>query len=477
MAQYELITINKPFTAEASAKTGLASAVLLYNERWFAKVRWIIAIVFAVTGIIGWALEGTLSCIGIFLPYLWLWGMAIGLVLLNIGFLYHIRRFAQSTSKEGQIRLNVWLQIIFDLLVISILVYKIGSLTTFISFAYLFHIALACIFFPRLQSLIITMLSAFMFSTVVLLELTGVLPPSGIMESNSPARIAAVSAPLVAWFSALLIWFIVWYMVSTLSGEVRSRDRQLSIVNERLMEADKEKNMQMLVTTHDLKAPFAGIESNIQVLKYQNWDDLPADVKKIIDKIDARAHMLRDRINTILVLGELKSKGAELINLQEVELRTLMREVIESLQERAEMREVNLGLDIPDVAVLSDRAQLIMLFSNLISNAISYSYEKGAVEIAGAKHGTDVEITIQDHGIGIREDALPNIFNDYFRSKEASKFNRQSTGLGLAVVKAIGANLQLKIAVQSVQGEGTKFSISLPIFNKGRIKDGENHIS
>ena len=316
-----------------------------------------------------------------------------------------------------------------------------------------------------------------MFSTVVICELTGLLPSSAVIETGSIPAKAVVSTPLVSWFSALLIWFVVWYMVSTLSEAVRTRDQQLSIVNERLIQADKEKNMQMLVTTHDLKAPFAGIESNIQVLKYQHWDDLPDGVKIIIEKIDGRAHMLRDRINTILVLGELKSKGADLIDLKEISLKALMDDIVESLYERAEMRKVEMRTQVPDLTLLSDRGQLTMLFSNLISNGISYSHENGTVEIAGSKAGSDLVLSIQDHGIGIREDALPHIFDDYFRSKEASKFNKQSTGLGLAVVKAIAVNLQIKISVQSMQNEGTTFIVRLPIFNNGRKKDGENNNS
>ena len=476
MAEYELPTYRSPATVESLEKSGLTGAVLLYNERWFAKVRWIIAAVFIITGVLGWALEESLTHVGMSVPYFWLWGMAGGLAILNCFFLLHIRKLARS-SRDRQIRLNVWLQIICDLLVISILVYKFGSLTTFISFAYLFHIALACIFFPRRQSFLITVLAALMFSTVVLFELTGLLPSSAIIETGSIPERAAASTPLVSWLSALLIWFIVWYMVSTLSGAVRAQDQQLNIINERLIQADKEKNMQMLVTTHDLKAPFAGIESNIQVLKYQHWDDLPNGVKTIIEKIDGRAHMLRDRINTILVLGELKSKGADLLDLMEVSLKDLMADIVESLYERAEMRKVKMMTQIPDLTVLSDRGQLTMLFSNLISNGISYSHENGVVEIAGSKAGSDLVLRIQDHGIGIREDALPHIFDDYFRSKEASKFNKQSTGLGLAVVKAIAINLHLKISVQSMQDEGTTFIVRLPIFNNGRKKDGENNTS
>ena len=73
-----------------------------------------------------------------------------------------------------------------------------------------------------------------------------------------------------------------------------------------------------------------------------------------------------------------------------------------------------------------------------------------------------MEVSVRDYGIGIREDALPNIFDEYYRTQEASRFNRESTGLGLAIVKVIAQRFGLSITVESEVGRGTQFIVRFP---------------
>ena len=461
MPEYELLLNDASTASEKGDIKGLTSATLLNNAHWFIILRWVIAGVFVLTGIAGWLVDEKLAAVDIIISKNWFWILAGGLVLLNAAYILHLRQI-ESKNDDRFIRINIWIQIAFDLLFISILVHIIGSLGTFISFAYLFHITLACIFFPPRHSLLVTSIAAAMFCATVALELTGVLPETSAVFTGTMINQARFVIKLLYVLSALIIWFVVWYMVSTLSGAVRARDQKLSIANDMLVKADHDKNTQMLVTTHDLKAPFAGIESNIQVLKYQYWDDLSEEVRNIIDRIDNRAHMLRDRINAILVLGELKSKGIELVKLENIDLGPLIQNVADTLKERAAGRNVTLNIDVPAIKVMSDREQLHMLIANLVANGISYSFEGNTVDVYARGEHDGVKITIRDHGIGIREDALPHIFEDYFRSKEASKFNRQSTGLGLSVVKAVVNNLSLRLAVSSEQNKGTTFIILIP---------------
>ncbi len=217
----------------------------------------------------------------------------------------------------------------------------------------------------------------------------------------------------------------------------------------------------MLVTTHDLKAPFAGIESNIQILKYQFWNEVPSSVRTIINRIDLRAQTLRERIKDILILGDLKSRSLTKKNSRPVDLKAAMNNVLEELTEKAEGRKVNLNVNVPTVEVSADMEQLTILFSNLVANAISYSREGGSVEVDTDHDAGEIRVRVRDHGIGIREDALPHIFDEYFRTNEAAKFNRLSTGLGLAIVKVIAQNFDLGIRVNSELGRGTEFEVTM----------------
>ena len=465
MNEYELPVQDTSTRFEPLSKSGLADAAVIQNAGWFITLRWVVISVFIAFGFVGLIFESNLGEIGIDIPYSRLWILAAVLLAANVPLYLMARRFGESSTHNAVFQ-NVWMQITLDLLVITALVQVIGTTETFAPFTYLFHIVLACIFFPPKKSLLVTGIAALLYLAVVTLETTAVLPSRSIL-SASPQSIGA--APFVRFVLALFgvtIWLIVWYISSTLSKTVRRRDQQLSVVNEQLKKTDEEKNRQMLITTHDLKAPFAGIESNIQVLKYQHWEEIPESVQVIIDRIDNRAHMLRDRINAILILGNLKSIPTSDILIERFNLMDFVNSVVEPLKEKAEDRHVTLHIEIPPLSIRGDREQLAILFSNLVSNAIVYSHEHGSVYLAADSSAQGTTVSIRDEGIGIREDALPEIFDEYFRTKEATKFNKQSTGLGLAIVKVIAQKLDLRVAVHSELGTGTTFLITIPRYGE-----------
>jgi signal transduction histidine kinase len=461
MNTYELPVAEESPVFESLATKGIADATVKNNAGWFIKLRWFVISVFFVFGLAGLIFRSGLSSIGLSIPYSWLWILAAVLLAANIPLFLTARKFNDETTHNA-VFINVWLQIALDLSVITALVHAVGTIETFVSFAYLFHIVLACIFFPPRKSLLVTAIAAALYLGVVALETAGILPYRSIL---STAQYADSLKPVVRMILALFgvtIWFIVWYIASTLSKTVRQRDQQLSVANEQLKIADEEKNRQMLITTHDLKAPFAGIESNIEALKYQFWEEIPQKVRKFIDNIDNRAHILRDRINAILILGNLKSAPASSIVNEKFDLSDFMRGLLEPLKEKAAQKEVKIVMDISPITIQSDKEQLSTLFSNLLANAIAYSHDKGTVFLGAETAPSATSISIRDEGIGIRDDALPEIFDEYFRTKEASKFNRQSTGLGLAIVKVIAQKLKLRVSVQSEQGAGTTFTIAIP---------------
>ena len=105
---------------------------------------------------------------------------------------------------------------------------------------------------------------------------------------------------------------------------------------------------------------------------------------------------------------------------------------------------------------------LKMLFSNLLANAIIYSRQGGRVRIhcVPAESGGAV-VTIADHGIGIPANKLPRIFDEYYRTDEAVRHNKQSSGLGLAIVRQVAQAHGIGIRVESCPGVGTSFRVHL----------------
>ena len=462
MGTFELIPSREgPVVREPSEQEGLGSAVLLHNARWFTKVRWIVVSVFLAMGLAGHLIPGMMRNLGVVPPTRWPFILAGVIALANVLFRALVRRLKEDAPRRA-VEVNIWLQIVVDMLLVTILVHIVGSTTTFIPFTYLFHIVLACIFFQPRHSLAVTFLAAGLYFLLVVLELSGIWPVSGILADTPRAHLQDKTLFVVFAGSAVLVWFGVWYLVSTLSEAVRKRDQQLDAANERLIQADREKNRQVLRTTHGLKAPFSGIESNIQVLRFQYWDEIPESVRTIINRIEVRAQTLSERIKQILVLGDLKSQPTREDRSVPVDLQSVIHAVVEDLAEKTKDRRIALDVRISPATVLGNMEELIILFSNLVANAIFYSHEGGRVEVSARQDADDVHVSVSDHGIGIRDEALPHIFDEYFRTEEAARFNKLSTGLGLAIVKETVRNLGLRIKVASELGKGTTFEVRVP---------------
>ncbi len=108
-----------------------------------------------------------------------------------------------------------------------------------------------------------------------------------------------------------------------------------------------------------------------------------------------------------------------------------------------------------------------MLFSNLLSNAILYSHEGGAVKVrCEPRKDGGAQVIIEDNGIGIEADKLPRIFEEYYRTDRAAQFNRSSSGLGLAIVRHIALTHGVRIRVESEPDRGTTFILDFPPVNE-----------
>jgi two-component system phosphate regulon sensor histidine kinase PhoR len=446
---------------EPPQKAELGSALLLQNARWFMQVRWSVVAVFIAAGLIGKFLPDAQRALGLSLPFAWMWSFAAVLIAANAVFYLLAHRFPPN-PRRASVKVFLWSEIAVDLVVVTLLVHVVGSTQTFISFVYLFHVSLACIFFPKRESFMVTLAAAILYLLAVVGELTGTWPSSGVFTDT--VRLPPVRSPLalVIAGSAVFTWWVVWYLVSTLSEAVRRRDLQLSAANEQIQAFDREQNRYMMMTVHELKVPFAGIESHIDVLRDRFWETITPEVRPILERVDHSAQLLSERISQVLFLGNLRSGAAPRAAAGFVDVPRIIESALSELDQKARQRRIQFMVRVPPLAAPGDAEQMTALFTNLVSNAVLYSPEGGTVEIGAREEGDEVRVVVQDHGIGIREEALPHIFDDFYRTNEGARFNRMSTGLGLAIVKEIAGRLGLRLTVTSEQGKGTTFEVGMP---------------
>ncbi len=438
-------------------------ALLRQNASWFCRLRWTVVSVLTLAGVAAFFPDWVLQ-FGLQLQPSWLLTTAVMLAIANCAYLALLRRLPANAA-AGRLRALLCGQIVFDLLVLTAVIHFLGSQVTYAPFAYLFHIILACIFFHRWESLVVTVVSAGLYVGLVLLELAGVLQQQSAVTGASALLAASVEHGIWNWQLCFLlaIWTIIWYLASRLADELRDRERQLAAINLRLEASSAERARHMLQTTHQLKAPFAAIHANTQLLLGGYSGTLTEPSKRLIERIASRSRMLSQQIQQMLQLANLRSQSQGKQTATLIDLHELIRASIERFEPTAAMRGIRIESQLEPIQVWGIEDYLKMLVDNLLSNAVSYSYNEGKVEITCHRRDeTMAGVTIRDYGIGIPADKLPHVFQDYYRTTEATQHNKASSGLGLAVVRLVASALRISVRLESAPGWGSRFSLKIP---------------
>lgn len=462
-AVYEL-PLPQDLPAEARLKGSerpLPKSLLSRNAQWYCRCRWFVIAALAFYGVLGLFPRST-EYFAIRPPGVWPFVTAAVLTLSNLAFL----SFARGKTTAARIRLNLWGQIVSDLVVLTVVVYFVGSLETNIAFTYLFHIVLSCVFFSRRQSLIVTIIAIGMFTVCVTAEyVLKVLPPASIFAAL-PSQPGASPAPMVLplnFVFAVGIWLTVWYLASGLSSMVRQMDFELLQTNRRLVAAQKERSRHMLATTHQLKAPFAAIYSNAQLLLQGYCGDLPEQAMQVVRRISSRCRRLTAEIQEMLQLANLSSASQQPPAATKMVSTELLLWCMSQVEPIAREHGVVFKANIQPVAMVGTEDHFKMLFVNLLSNAVVYSHRDGQVRVSCLRGpNSEPVVTIADDGIGIAGNKLPHIFEEHYRTKEAVQHNKESSGLGLSIVKQVAEMYGIAIRVESRPGGGTKFELRFP---------------
>lgn len=463
---FDFSTEERPSTEDYCKKFCndiLFNDLLAEHISWYCRFRWIVISVLLLFGALS-NIPGIFTYLNLRPNLLWPFGIAGMGTLINVIFKTHANK-AQKVSHGSNLVANMWGQIFLDLVILTIVVHYVGSLDTVIPFAYLFHIVLSCIFFTRIQCFFVTLFSSFLFIFCVALEYAGVLSPSSIygrsvfLEYSLPD----LQSIFIHIFTILSIWFVVWYLVSYIANLVRERDYELCSTNRRLKEAQEEKTKHLLRLTHELKAPFAAIDANIQLVQKGLCGTLPDKALELLERIAARSRKLGEIIQAMLQLENVQKATTEIIRTERHDLAEIINWCITQLQPTAEKRGVTIETNLQPVQVNVNEDFMKMLFGNIISNALLYSHQNGNVTVkCDCRPDTGPVVSVEDQGIGIAPDKIDKIFDEYYRTDEAVSHNKNSNGLGLAIVKSVAQSHRLTIRVASAPAVGTRFEIVFP---------------
>ena len=211
--------------------------------------------------------------------------------------------------------------------------------------------------------------------------------------------------------------------------------------------------------SHEFKTPLTSIRGYTETLIH---DDLSREQQhQFLSVVKNNAERLQHLVDDLLDLSRLQSGGWQ-PQTQTVDVRALTKDVWLSL-DAPDQKSVRFAIQGPEQAlVAADPSGLRQVLSNVLENAVRYSPPNGIINVEIAELMTGTEIRISDHGAGIPREALPRIFERFYRADPARGRDEGGTGLGLSIVKHLIERMNGEVSAQSEVGKGTTIKLVLP---------------
>lgn len=251
--------------------------------------------------------------------------------------------------------------------------------------------------------------------------------------------------------------------------EFRALTKNYNDTISRLMVLDSTRQEFVSNVSHELKTPITSMKVLADSL-IQNpeadFDMYKEFMTDIVEEIDRESEIITD----LLTLVKTDRKSAEM-NIAEVDINSLLEMILKRVSPIAAKRNIEISYEsYRDVSAEADEVKLSLALTNIIENAVKYNVDSGWVKVTLNADHKNVHIKVADSGVGIPEDCKDQVFERFYRVDKARSRDAGGTGLGLAITKNIILMHRGTIKLYSEYGEGTTFTIKIPIKYAEEVK-------
>lgn len=430
--------------------------------RWLISLRWI---AFIVTFVI-------LLCDFLMVPLvkeeITLLPLTVCTFLILISnVIYHL--FAERWTP----RISIQIQIVIDLLILTVLIHYSGGAENPLFFIYIFHVIISSILLSQRETYIITSFICLLFVGLIFLEYFKYIPhftlnlfphESGHTYDIHASRYAPYAFSVS--FVFLLTMFVTAYFASTMAEDLRKKNQKEKEMADQIIQATKLATLGELISylAHEINNPISAIIlKSKNLLSYNKEKQLPPEVLNSLQKIDQNSTRIAAIIKSLLDYARPVVDNKKLLSINEI-----LNESLSLIDARLKNEPIKLELFIESMLpdVLGNRIELEQVIINLINNALDAMPEGGVLNIKGYYQMQDsgnsprgeIFISVSDSGIGLKEEQMEKLFTPFYTTK-----GEMGAGLGLAICQTIIKRHGGEISVESQPGLGSTFSIKLPV--------------
>jgi signal transduction histidine kinase len=368
-------------------------------------------------------------------------------------------------------------QIGLDLVFLAALLHFAGGIENPLRVFFVFHVIVASILLSRRATYAHATLGLLLLSAVALGEFSGVLPHYSLQSHWRPDAYLDPHLVGTQLFLLGVTLYVSAYLASSIAARLRRREVDVVVLSRHLAEkavhleaayaevsaGEKAKSQYMRKVAHELREPLGTIKTALGVVLEFAPGAMANRTRDLIRRAHHRAGELAEVTQELLSLSRARGSRAT-VEHTTLDPGEVSRLVLDEMRPRAADAGVVLTVQIGEKQkeIMGDPEGLADLMDNLLSNAIRYTPRNGTVTFSVQVAHGKLAIEVKDTGIGIPQEDLPRIYEEFFRSKTAREYSPDGSGLGMAIVKAVVDQHQGTISVESSPGHGTRVRVELP---------------
>jgi signal transduction histidine kinase len=423
---------------------------------WLIRLRWwAVAGVFLAVYFASRVLHISLECVPLYCM-----GAVLGLhnfsayLLLN-----HYNDHGKKTSNVS-VRRIINYQMSVDLLILTGLLHFSGGITNPFVIYFIFHMILSSILLSPVQSYLQAVLASLLLILLAAAEYTG------FVDHHSLAGFVAHDFYLDKQYIAGMIFavittlFLAVYMTSSIAIQQRVHEEGYREANIALNEKDRIKDEYVARVTHDIKGHLAAIRSCLDVLAGGMAGPLGEKQGEFVMRAHTRTKKLTLFIHSLLKLTRMRL--AHNIPKEEFLLSDTINAAIATVGGPGQAKDITIEteLAISDVIVTGNQVSIEELITGLLNNAIKYTQNGGNVVLNAQDSRDNVTIEVRDNGMGIPEESVARVFEEFYRASNAKSTEKDGTGLGLSIAKQIVERHGGEISAKNNPEKGATFTFS-----------------
>lgn len=432
----------------------LSATDLRIRIGWYINLRWL-----AIIGVLV-AIPVNSAFLHFYLAVNELLIIVLAMIFLNL-LIYFLWRHLPLINDIRVLAL-VEIQIIIDLIIISLLIHSSGGIQNPFVFLFIVPVILSGIFFPgAILPYVNAGIASCLLTFMALSEFSGIIPQYNIKEDFN-----SVSYLITVISSFYILSFSGVYIINNSMKKYQSLKKIVDEKTDQLEHVIEERNKAFRFAAHELKSPMVAIKSSLDLVLSLHSEDMTPDTKNMVLKANKRTDQIINMVKEMITISQY-SQGTQKQEFVTVEYDEWLMNLVLSFVDNALKKNIVLSIvHLNDNFLVDlDKSGLESVVRNLVSNAIRYTPSKGKVFVISFRKKNCFGFSVKDTGIGISAEDKENIFSEFYRSKRAREMEQIGTGLGLNLVKEIVKINNGTIRVESEIDKGSTFTVEFPLTN------------